>query len=102
MISCEMGQGGQKLRRWDDATGVVVDRLAKDGGQFRTVPCEGRLQKVRAIIGHDDDVLFESSRQAGRAGIDSRRVLWSETVGGRADRVHDLIVIAVEIALEFQ
>ncbi len=66
------------------------------------MPGEGRFQKIGAIIRHEDHVLIETGGQAGGTGVTSRRFLRPQAVGGRADGVHHLIVIAVEIALELE
>ena len=67
-------------------------------------PAAHRLVNNWAVETLPPDVrpFFEASRHAAGAKIGSRRGLGAEPVGRRADGNHDLVVIAVEIAFEFQ
>ena len=66
------------------------------------MPSERRFQQIRTIVRYDDEVLLQTIGQTRRPRINRRRFLRPEAIGGRADGVHDLIVITVEIALELE
>ena len=59
---------------------------------------------VNRPIAHtpEDQLLLQSSGDAGRAWVCGRFLLGPKLIGGGADGKHDLIVIAVEVPLELE
>ena len=60
MLARQPAQGGHELRRRQDAAGVVVDRLADDGGQFVGVAAKRLFEQIGPVVRHQDQVAASS------------------------------------------
>ena len=92
----------QEIAFGQDGAAVVVDRLQDDGRQLVAVPVEQRPEGGGVVEGGDDDAVRRAVGQAERFRLDGRRVGRAAIADGRPEAEGELVVEAVEMALELE